>query len=665
MISFAPWTIDDSSFKNETTERVENWSYDGTGSIDISIDFATAGGLDLTDGQTDTNTTVSANGQYQKSDSLSKDYELIETGSGFAGSKPPTDWQLSGGEGSFSLIDDGFLEYDWTRDYSGVHPVDGFEITGDASRQADVTVQRARDTETTFLDGDLITTGTGSDSLLENWDFSDDASGAAIGSDGGEGCDGDGGEGCDGDGGEGSGEPSASYDHLSTASGSYNESRQLEYGADEPGDWVVGGHYFAEQADGAWGVIARESGGSVTWNTTTDTDDYSDSNTGSLEFQSDGVSASGSGNLSDTHSDLNTDQSLSITDDWSGTTRLTTLVSTFGLGLSISDTITETPESLYGISQGLYENKNIDVGVVGQPEILQSNMWTGLFGAFPLLDIVPVPPTGPGEAGPITPVDLLPEITTPEEPEEESGGDGAEGFGVPFDASSGLLSIDHLGFDAANAGVGGDFNYDSVNDVEPSSLVPSEGFLDGIQTTLDVAGLTPGLGIIPDVLNTGISLFRGDWVGAGANALAAVPIIGQFTKGAQLGVKGVKAADKLIGAGNAVDNAIDTAKAIDKSGIAPNRTVIGKIKDLDNLAPGENTLLKHLPDQGTPRANWRQNSSVLRQEIRKGNPIRDASLNPDGSLKNFPGSFLEAERNLLRNQGWTFDPSTGLWSPAK
>jgi hypothetical protein len=99
--------------------------------------------------------------------------------------------------------------------------------------------------------------------------------------------------------------------------------------------------------------------------------------------------------------------------------------------------------------------------------------------------------------------------------------------------------------------------------------------------------------------------------------------------------------------------------------VAPNRTVIGKVKDLDNLAPGENTLLKHLPDQGTPRANWRQNSSVLRQEIRKGNPIRDASLNPDGTLKNYPGSFLEAERNLLRNQGWTFDPSTGLWSPAK
>jgi hypothetical protein len=97
--------------------------------------------------------------------------------------------------------------------------------------------------------------------------------------------------------------------------------------------------------------------------------------------------------------------------------------------------------------------------------------------------------------------------------------------------------------------------------------------------------------------------------------------------------------------------------------LARKGTVIGKVKDLDNLAPGENTLLKHLPDQGNPRANWCQNSSVLRQEIRKGHPIRDASLNPDGTLKVYPASFLEAERNLLINQGWTFDPSTGLWSP--
>ena len=109
---------------------------------------------------------------------------------------------------------------------------------------------------------------------------------------------------------------------------------------------------------------------------------------------------------------------------------------------------------------------------------------------------------------------------------------------------------------------------------------------------------------------------------------------------------------------------------VTKGGIvrrAPRRTVIGKwdpdMGDIKGLRPGENSLLKHLPDQGSPRANWKQNSSVLRREIRKGNPIRDSGVNPDGTLIDYPGSFLNAERNLLRNQGWTFDPSTGLWSP--
>jgi hypothetical protein len=126
---------------------------------------------------------------------------------------------------------------------------------------------------------------------------------------------------------------------------------------------------------------------------------------------------------------------------------------------------------------------------------------------------------------------------------------------------------------------------------------------------------------------------------------------------------GLGGAAKSLSSGGAKVNPVKP-RAGDPATAAPNRTVIGKTQDLDNLAPGENTLLKHLPDQGTPRANWRQNSSVLRQEIRKGRPIRDASLNADGTLRvDKPSSFLEAERNLLRNQGWTFDPSTGFWSP--
>ncbi|MFZ2405696.1 MAG: RHS repeat-associated core domain-containing protein, partial [Methylobacter sp.] len=87
--------------------------------------------------------------------------------------------------------------------------------------------------------------------------------------------------------------------------------------------------------------------------------------------------------------------------------------------------------------------------------------------------------------------------------------------------------------------------------------------------------------------------------------------------------------------------------------------VIGRTKDLKNLNPGEKSLLDRLPDQGNPKANWEQNSSVLRQEMANNRPIRDASPGDTS------GPFLNAERNLLSDRGWTFDPQTNYWVPPK
>jgi hypothetical protein len=86
-------------------------------------------------------------------------------------------------------------------------------------------------------------------------------------------------------------------------------------------------------------------------------------------------------------------------------------------------------------------------------------------------------------------------------------------------------------------------------------------------------------------------------------------------------------------------------------------TVIGRVKDLKNLGPDEQSLLDRLPDQGDPQANWQQNSGALRQEMNRGLPIRDASPGDTG------GPFLNAERNLLRDRGWNYDPKTSLWTP--
>lgn len=100
-------------------------------------------------------------------------------------------------------------------------------------------------------------------------------------------------------------------------------------------------------------------------------------------------------------------------------------------------------------------------------------------------------------------------------------------------------------------------------------------------------------------------------------------------------------------------------------------TVIGRLDDLaavGALAAGETTLASQLtPDLGSPKANWKRNSSVLRKAMRLGKPIRDASArlddltpcpidkNPRRTLRQ---TFTGAERNVLRNRGWIPD---GIW----
>jgi RHS repeat-associated protein len=93
--------------------------------------------------------------------------------------------------------------------------------------------------------------------------------------------------------------------------------------------------------------------------------------------------------------------------------------------------------------------------------------------------------------------------------------------------------------------------------------------------------------------------------------------------------------------------------------------VIGRMKDIKQVGPNEFRLADLLPDQGSPKANWRQNFGVLRQVMGRGQPIRDASVGSDGRLVPYPQSFLNAERNELTNRGWTYNPRTTLWTPPR
>lgn len=112
------------------------------------------------------------------------------------------------------------------------------------------------------------------------------------------------------------------------------------------------------------------------------------------------------------------------------------------------------------------------------------------------------------------------------------------------------------------------------------------------------------------------------------------------------------------------------------NGLSPNRTaVIGRMPDLQKpgaIRAGEYTIADRLPYLGNPKADYYQNMSVLRREMRRGEPIRDASsFRPDTDLAPTPlwpdrtirQSFTGAERNQLTNRGWTRDSE--LWIPPR
>ena len=78
----------------------------------------------------------------------------------------------------------------------------------------------------------------------------------------------------------------------------------------------------------------------------------------------------------------------------------------------------------------------------------------------------------------------------------------------------------------------------------------------------------------------------------------------------------------------------------------------------------------HLTNKGTPKANWKQNSGRLREEMRRNEPIFDSYRNPNtgkqipsGVDPSSKGRFLNAERKLFESRGWQYNPQTGAYHP--
>jgi RHS repeat-associated protein len=150
-------------------------------------------------------------------------------------------------------------------------------------------------------------------------------------------------------------------------------------------------------------------------------------------------------------------------------------------------------------------------------------------------------------------------------------------------------------------------------------------------------------------INTAAQRLANSFVSSGGQIVAGLAgVFGSVQSGGTTRIAG--------GLNKLIDFAESSPEAAEGGGL-----VIGKLPDLEKLGAGEHRLI--LRDLGNPKANWLQNSSVLREEMSLGQPIRDASVDPlTGELINNTG-FLRAERNLLDNHGWTYNPSTRMWYP--
>jgi len=73
-----------------------------------------------------------------------------------------------------------------------------------------------------------------------------------------------------------------------------------------------------------------------------------------------------------------------------------------------------------------------------------------------------------------------------------------------------------------------------------------ETFVEPIHTGLDVAGMLPGVGLIPDLINAGIYGLEGDAENAAWSSSAAVPLAGLFATPAKYVKKGLKYADEVV-----------------------------------------------------------------------------------------------------------------------
>jgi len=142
-------------------------------------------------------------------------------------------------------------------------------------------------------------------------------------------------------------------------------------------------------------------------------------------------------------------------------------------------------------------------------------------------------------------------------------------------------------------------------------------------------------------------------------------------KGADTATEVATKSDKLIDATKSVENVDEVAEGTGGLVLQKMRSDGGT--KMDGWEEGDYFLT--FRDQGSPQANWKQNDRLLREEMKKGKPIKDSHVYENGKKKDARhidpdtgkerGAFFAAERNRLKSSGWKFNSKDQKWHPPK
>lgn len=148
------------------------------------------------------------------------------------------------------------------------------------------------------------------------------------------------------------------------------------------------------------------------------------------------------------------------------------------------------------------------------------------------------------------------------------------------------------------------------------------GRWDGVQLTRDGLGLLPGIGIVPDVANAGISVGRGNWGDALWSLGAAVPLAGHAATAGKWGRRGYDAAGAVRGGSSA------TRAYGNISG--GSTTARNALKQADRyLGPGYREIAPGVYRSSDGTRQFRMTGSDLR-DPRQGPHVHFESVGPDG-----------------------------------